>query len=347
MELLWPGWLKLLGLIPLMILFYVWVLRRRQHFALRYSNVRLVKEALGQRSGIRRHLPFALFLFSVSSLVIAVSRPVAVVSVPSGKVTIILALDVSRSMCATDIPPSRLEAAEMAALSFVQSQTNNPQFGIVAFAGFSELIQAPTDDLELVEDAIVSLITGRRTSVGNGIIKSMDTIAEIDENVARGVTDGSQIAPTPVPQGVYAPAIIVLLTDGASNTGIDPLEAAQQAADRGIRVYTIGFGTEQGGTMNCGSAYPDDGRFGFGPQFATGTGFRRGIDEPTLIQIAEITHGEYYSAESASELEEVFESLPTSTIIKYETMEISAAFVGIGVLIAAFAFALSYIWRSL
>lgn len=346
MDFLWSSWLRLLGLIPVLVVLYLWVLRRRHRFPLRYSNVDLIKRALAYQSGAKRHLPFALFLLSASSLVLAMSRPVAVVSVPSGKVTIVLALDVSRSMCATDIPPSRLEAAELAALTFVENQSNNPQFGIVAFGGFAELIQAPTDDLELVEDAILSLITGRRTSVGNGIIKSMDTIAEIDESVAPAVTNGAQVAPTPVAEGAYAPAIIVLLTDGASNTGMDPLEAAQQAADRGIRVYTIGFGTVEGGIMDCGRGYPDDGRFGFGPQFASGSGFRRGIDEQTLIEIAEITDGEYYSAESAGELDEVFEDLPTSQIMNHETIEISAAFVGLGVIMAALAFGLALIWRT-
>ncbi len=175
------------------------------------------------------------------------SRPVAIVSVPTDQTTIILAMDVSRSMCSTDIQPNRLEAAEAAALSFIQRQESSTQIGIVAFAGFAELVQPPTTDPEVLQAAIESLMTGRRTAIGSGILASLDAIAEIDSNVApTGSGASSGASPTPVPRGAYAPDIIVLLTDGVSNSGPHPLDAAQQAADRGVRVYTIGFGTANG-----------------------------------------------------------------------------------------------------
>jgi Ca-activated chloride channel family protein len=237
MDLLWPGFLLLLGLIPLSVAVYIWMLRRRRRFAVRYSSLALVRQALPDQSRWRRHLPFALFLLALVSLVIALGRPVANVSVPAGRATIILAMDVSRSMCATDIPPNRLEAAKDAALSFIQRQKSSTQIGIVVFAGFAELVQPPTTDQEVLQDAVESLTTARRTAIGSAILKSLDAIAEINPSVAPSVTGTSpQVELTPIPEGVYMPDIVVLLTDGASNRGPWPLDAAQQAVDRGVRV---------------------------------------------------------------------------------------------------------------
>jgi Ca-activated chloride channel family protein len=355
MDLLWPAFLLLLGLIPLIVVAYIWVLRRRRRFAVRYSSLALVRQALPQYSRWRRHLPFALFLFALTSLVAALSRPVAIVSVPGGRTTVILAIDVSRSMCLEDVKPNRLEVAKDAALSFVQRQKPTTQIGVVAFAGFAELIQAPTTDQELLQDAIESLITARRTAIGSGILKSLDAIAEIDPNVAPSLSEFSTgIAPTPVPDGAYAPAIIVVLTDGVSNAGPLPLEAAQQAADRGVRVYTIGFGTVSGGSGPipfCGQQTQGNDPFG-GQPFGGGSGFgfggfRRGIDEETLRQVADLTGGEYYAAESAGELHDVFQNLPTSLITRHETTEISFAFAALGALLVALALWLSLRWQPL
>ncbi|HEX9925000.1 MAG TPA: VWA domain-containing protein [Anaerolineae bacterium] len=351
MDILWPGFLLLLGLIPLIIAVYIWILRRRRRFAVRYSSLALVREALPQQSLWRRHLPFALFLLALASLMVALARPVAIVSVPAGRATIILAMDVSRSMCSTDIPPNRLQAAQDAAQSFIQRQESSTQIGIVVFAGFAELIQPPTTDQEVLQDAVESLTTARRTAVGNAILESLDAIAEINPSVAPSVTGLSpEVEITPVPEGVYAPDIIVILTDGASNAGPWPLEAAQQAVDRGVRVYTIGFGTAQGSIMNCSPQYQNGGLFGGGGGgfgFGGGGGFRRGIDEDTLMRIADMTGGTYYSAESAGELQDVFENLPTYLITRQETTEISVAFAAVGAVMAALAILLSLIWHPL
>src|SRR4051794_30731361 len=332
MDLLWPGLLVLLVIVPLLIAAYIWMLRRRRRYTVRYSSLALVRAALPHFSRWRRHLPFALFLLALTSLLVAFARPVAIVSVPTGQTTVILAMDVSRSMCSTDIAPNRLEAAKAAALSFIRSQKSSTQISIVAFAGFAEVTQPPTTDQEALESAVESLVTGRRTAIGSGILKSLDAIAEIDKNVAPSVTDTSPgVAPTPVPKGAYAPDIIVLLTDGVSNAGPTPLEAAQQAVDRGVRVYTIGFGTAKGSEIPfCapqlqGGGTIDRGGFGGGGfggggfgGGGGGGGFRRGIDEDTLRQVAELTGGDYYSAESASELQDVFQNLPTYLITKHE-----------------------------
>ncbi len=355
MDMLWPGFLFLLVLVPLLIAVYIWMLRRRW-VAVRYSSLSLVRDALPRHSRIKRHLPFAAFLFGLSSLVIALGRPVAIVAVPTDQTTIILAIDVSRSMCSTDIKPNRLLAAEAAAAAFIQGQKSTTQIGLVAFSGFGELVVPPTRDQETLLAAVESLATGFRTAIGSGILKSLDAIAEIDKNVAPSITESSPgVKPTPVPKGAYVPDIIVVLTDGVSNAGPLPLEAAQQAADRGVRVYTIGFGTARGGEFpNCGRQFvgreQQGGNFGGGGGGfggGGGGGFRRGIDEATLKQVAQLTGGEYYSAESAGELQNVFQSLPTYLIVKHEITEISVAFAALGALLAATAVILSLLWQPL
>jgi Ca-activated chloride channel family protein len=359
MDVLAPGAFLLLATVPLLILARVWLLRRRKP-ALRYSSLALVREAVGGSSWIRRHLPFALFALGLVSLVVALARPVQVVSVPAGRTTVILAMDVSRSMCATDIPPNRLLAAETAASSFIDRQSPSTQIGIVAFAGFAEVVQTPTTDQEVLLDVVESLTTGRRTAIGSAILESLDAISEVDDSVAPLPAGGSQPEdappPPPLPRGAYAPAIIVLLTDGASNAGPLPVEAAAEAAARGVRIYTIGFGTEDPNSERppCGVGMignePAD-QFGFGGFIGGGGGggggFRRAIDEDTLMAVAEATGGTYYPAASADELHTVFENLPTSLITKPEIMEVSVLFVALGTVLVALAILLGQAWRPL
>ncbi len=356
MDLLWPTSLLLLALVPALIAAYVWILRRRRRFAVRFSSLSLVRAAVGKQSRWRRHVPFALFLIALASLSIAAARPVAVISVPAGRTTIVLAMDVSRSMCSTDISPNRLEAAKDAARAFVDQQSATTQIAIVAFAGLAEMVQAPTTDQEMLEDAINSLIPARRTAIGAAILKSIDTIAEIDTSVAPSTGPGEAPLAPPVIRGAYAPDIIVVLTDGVSNAGPTPLEAAQQAADRGLRVYTIGYGTANNQSpMDCGDGFFGGGQFGGpGPGFGNdpfggggGGGFRRGIDEETLKEVAAMTGGEYYEATSARELQDVFEGLPTHLITRHETTELSVFFVALGALVVAAALALGWLWNPL
>jgi Ca-activated chloride channel family protein len=358
MSLLWPELLVLLAVLPVLLGVRIWALRRRRS-GLRYSSLSLIHAAVPRSSRIRRHLPFALVLIGLAGLVVAMARPVAIVSVPAGKTTVVLALDVSRSMCAADIPPNRLIAAEQAASAFVERQSATTQIGIVAFAGYAETVQAPTNDQEVLLDVIQSLQTGRRTAVGSAILEAIDAVAEVDPSVAKSQdgNDPNAVAPPAVPKGAYAPAIIVLLTDGASNAGPEPLDAAAQAAARGIRVYTIGFGTADPGASgaSCGSQFigrePGDngGAFGGGGvgQGGGGGGFRRAIDEDTLRAVADATGGEYYPAESSGELEKVFAELPTNLITKHEVTEVSVAFVAVAVVLLAWAFLLGQAWRPL
>jgi Ca-activated chloride channel homolog len=258
-------------------------------------------------------------------------------------------MDVSLSMCSTDIPPNRLEVAKQAALSFVRDNSSRRQVGIVAFAGFAELIQAPTTDVRLLEHAIESLVPARRTAIGSAILRSIDAIAEVDDRVPQSeLGTAASVDPGQEP-GEVVPHIIVLLTDGASNAGPLPVSAAQQAAERGVRVYTIGFGTlNNTSPMNCG----DGDLFGFGGGFgspfgAGGGGFHREIDEETLKQVADLTGGEYYMATSANELQQVFQDLPTYVVATRETTEISVFFTAFAVFIAILALVLAFRWHPL
>jgi Ca-activated chloride channel family protein len=349
MSFLWSFSLYLLFLIPLIIAAYILILRRRRRFAVRYSSLSLVREAMSHQSWLRRHLPFIFFLLALASLVLALARPVATVFVPSNRATIILAMDVSRSMCSTDIPPNRLEAAKQAALTFIERQERGRLIGVVAFAGFAELVQPPTGDRAALEDAIVNLNPARRTAIGSAILRSLDAISEIDVSVAPGDTGNiPEGAFTPVPEGEYVPHIIVLLTDGASNAGPSPISAAIQASERGVRVYTIGFGTTRNTSpMNCGYQIQENDVFGGGGGFGNpfgggGGGFRREIDEETLTSIADMTGGTYYAATSAGELENVFQNLPTYLVATRQTIEISAYFTAFATLMAILAMVLSF-----
>jgi Ca-activated chloride channel family protein len=354
MNLLWPGFLLLLGLIPLIVGVYLLMLRRRRRFAVRYSSLSLVRDALPKHSWLRRHLPFIFFLAALACLILALTRPVQIVSIPTDQTTIILTLDVSGSMRSEDIKPNRLIAAENAALSFIQKQKSQTQIGLVAFSGFGELVQPPTTDQEALQSAVESLTVGRRTAIGSGILKALEAIAEVDPLVAPLSDDPSAAQPTPVPKGAYAPDIIVLLTDGVSNAGPLPLDAAQEAVSRGVRIYTIGFGTENG-SIPFDQFQGGGGLFGGnGGGFGGGNGnvqprgrFRTGIDEQTLKEIAGQTGGEYYYATSAMELQHVFDSLPTYLITKHEVTEISVFFAFGGAALAALAIFLSLVWHPL
>ncbi len=277
------------------------------------------------------------------------SRPRATVDVPGGQTTVILALDVSRSMCQRDIQPNRLEAAKSAALSFIQNQESTTQIGIVAFAGFAELIVAPTNDQAALTSAVESLTTARRTAIGSAILKSLDAIAEIYEDVTPSGID-PLAGPVTREEGEPPPYIIVLLTDGVNNAGPHPLTAAQEAVDRGVPVYTIGFGTANasGPIPFCGVGFDTgDPFFPVGPEQGGGGGSNRGIDEVTLKQVAAMTGAVYFPATSSGELQEVFKKLPVNSVTKREFMEISVLFTTLGALLAGLAMLLSWIWNPL
>jgi Ca-activated chloride channel family protein len=362
MSFLWPWLLLMLLLVPLLIALYIWILRRKRTFAVRYSSLALIREALPKRSRWRQHLPFGLFLLAVASLVTAAARPVAAVEIPLSRTTIVMAMDVSRSMCATDVEPNRLTVAQEAALNFIEDQAAETRISIVAFASLAEIVVPPTNDRDVLREAIENLTTSIGTAIGSATLESIDAISEINTAVApSGVDLSSESDEIPLLEEAYQADIIVVLTDGANTRGAPPLDAAQKAADRQVRVYTIGFGSTDPGRIVCTPEQmgPDafgggpGGGFGGGPGGGGGFGggggggFRRFLllDEETLQSMADLTGGAYYRAEDAEQLLDVFATLPSEIVLQKERLEISALFSILGATFAVAAIALALVWH--
>ena len=357
MGLLWPAYLLLLTAIPLVVGAYVLVLRRRRRFAVQYSSLSLIRQAMPGGFRWRRHLPFALTVLAITLLILALARPFANVTVAASRTTVMLALDVSLSMCADDVSPNRLTVAQEATEKFIDSQETGTRVGIVAFAGIAQLIAPPTTDKEVLLEAVANLTTARATAVGSAIARSLDALAEVNPDIppVSVFVSPRKAAVEPGVEDGIQPDVIVLLTDGASNRGVLPLRAARAARDRGVRVYTIGFGTASPAVLRCtpeqlgGDELANRiGRGGFG---SFGRGFGRGnflrLDEQTLTNVAEITDAEYYLAESADELLEVFSTIPLQIEKKKVRMEVSAVLTAISALLALSAVALSLRWSPL
>jgi Ca-activated chloride channel homolog len=342
MKFLWPEMLLLLLVVPALVVAYFFLLRRKKQAALRYASLSMVKEAMGAGQRFRRHIPPLLFLIALIAMIFAIARPATVVTLPSQQRTIILAMDVSGSMRATDVQPNRISAAQAAAKAFVAEQPSNVRIGVVSFAGTASVVQAPTHNHADIVAAIDRFQLQRATAIGSGIIVSLATIFPdagidlsaliYDRNAPRGVPlDQARKAekPTfkPVPPGSYTSAAIILLTDGQRTTGPDSLEAARMAADRGVRIFTVGFGTRAGETI------------GF-----EGWSMRVRLDEETLKAIAKMTHGEYFYAGTATDLKKVYESLNARLVLEKKDMEISALFAGAAAVAALVSAFLSLLW---
>ncbi len=362
MSFTWPLALLSLLFVPVLLGAYIWQLRKRRKGAVRFSSVALIKAALPKRSTWKRHVPVGLFLASIAGLGVASARPQTSLKVPLNRTSIILALDVSRSMCATDVKPNRLTVAQDAARNFVKSQDSSTRIGIVAFAGFAEVVVPPTTDKKQLVQAIDNLTTARGTVIGAATLKAIDALAAVNPDVrpvdVAGDAAPGRAAPATAPgDGSYVPDIVVLLTDGANTRGIDPIEAAKQAVDRHIRVYTIGFGTTNPTSMVCTSAQLGGEAFDQG--FGGGGGFPRDpggqnagggrsflvIDEPTLTKVAEMTGGSFHRAEDATQLRDVFENLPKQISLQKKDQEVSAVFAAIGALLGVAAMGLSLLWN--
>ena len=346
MTFLWPQMLWLLAAVPALVAAYLLLLRRKKKAALRYASLSMVKEAMGAGQRLRRHLPPALFLLALTALLVAIARPAAVITLPSQQQTIILTMDVSGSMRATDVEPTRLEAAQAAAKAFVAEQPRGTRIGIVSFAGTASVVQAPTENREDLAAAIDRFQLQRATAIGSGILVSLATLfpdGDIDLSsliygsrgrairgipLDRGETETTeQKKHEPVPPGSYTSAAIILLTDGQTTMGPDPIAAAQMAADRGIRIYTVGIGTASGEII------------GF-----EGWSMRVRLDEDTLKKIADITHGEYFYAGTATDLRKVYESLNARFVLEKKDTEITALFAAVAALFALFSALLSLLW---
>jgi Ca-activated chloride channel family protein len=350
MSLGWP--LALLGLlVPLaLVAAYVFAQRRRRRHVVRYSNLGLVRTAGPRGAGWKRHLPVALLTTALAALALGAARPQVSATVPRTGSTVILALDVSGSMCSTDVDPNRLAAAQAAVRGFVEDQADGTKIGLVVFSGFAQLAVAPTTDTDELVHAIDTVTTGRGTTIGSAILTSIDAIAALDPDVApsdpiTGLEDGptgtpSSPVPTPAPDSSASPAkqapeIIVLLTDGANTRGVTPQVAAQQAAARGVRVYTIGFGTTTPAPLTCSSAQLGGDMFnGFG----NGGRIRGGmgaliVDEDALRSVAETTGAAYFNATDADQLQKVFAELPSHVDLVKKDVEVSVALVALALLL--------------
>lgn len=338
----WPSMLWLLLVVPLLVLAWWAIGRRRTQRAAAFAGLLPAMDG-GQSAGrLRRSLPPLLMLLALTVLVLAIARPHAQLVLPTRAETVILALDASGSMRATDVAPSRLAAAQAAAKAFIDKQPANTKVGVVAIAGAAALVQSPTENRQDIIDAIDRLQLQRGSALGNGIVIGLSTLlpeAGIDVErltQARGQRQWWQSAPLgheregfkPVPPGSNGSVAIVLVTDGQSNTGVDPLEAAKLASEHGVRVYTVGVGTTQGVTL------------GF-----EGWSMRVRLDEEVLKKVASVTHGEYFPAASAAELTRVYQSLTARiTLAKKRSTEISALLVAIGAALAALSALLSLYW---
>lgn len=366
----WPLALYSLLLLPVLVGLYLWQLRRRRRRAVSYSSVALIRAAAPRRSAWRRHIPFALLLCVLASLAGASGRPQLETDVPVASSSLIMALDVSGSMCATDVDPNRLTAAQDEVRNFVRSQDQTTRIGLVVFGGFAEVAVAPTNEREELLRAIDSLTTGRGTAIGAAILKSVDAIAQINEKVAPiepvpstgEAPFGAEPSPGPSSEPrprrrSFAPEIVVLLTDGANTQGITPLEAADLAASRGVRVYPIGFGTQNPSTMVCTAEqlggrgfdpFGSGGGGGLGGGFGGGSGGSGGggsgdrggpprnflvADEATLKQVASVTGGAYFSAANADQLQTVLKNLPRQVEIQQRDEEVSVVLVGAAALL--------------
>ncbi len=342
MTFLWPGMLWLLMVVPPLVGLYVLLLRRKKKAALRYASLSLLKEAMGAGQRFRRHVPPLLFLLGLTTLIAAVARPAAIVTLPTQQQTIILAMDVSGSMRATDVEPNRLVAAQQAAKAFVADLPRSVRVGVVSFAGTAAVVQPPTHSREDILAAIDRFQAQRGTAIGSGIILSLATIfpeAGIDVSDAiygRNAPRSLPLEPgrtpekkefTPVPPGSYTSAAIVLLTDGQRTTGPDSVEAARMAADRGVRVFTVGVGTPKGAVI------------GF-----EGWSFHARLDEDTLKAIADLTRGEYARAGTATDLKKIYRGLSARLVFEKRQTEVTALFSAAAAALILLSALLSLLW---
>ncbi|VCU70455.1 von Willebrand factor type A domain protein [Pigmentiphaga humi] len=352
MRFLWPELLWLQLLVPLLVGLYLYALARRKKAAVRYAALSLPKAAMGPGQRLRRHVPPLLFLLATAAALLACARPTATVTLPSDTLTVVLAIDVSRSMQAADIPPNRLVAAQMAAKRFIAELPANVRLGIVSFAGTAAVVQTPTDNRQEMVDAIDRFQLQRATATGSGLILSLAVLFPNDgidlesvlfetpsPRVRRGIAidraaeaaeakkKNKEKELAPVLPGSYTAGTIILLSDGRRTTGPDPMDAARMAAQRGVRVYTVGFGTQQGAPIG------DE-----------GWSFFARLDEPTLRSVAQMTGGEYFLASSEADLSTVYSHLNSKFTMERRETEISALLSAAAVLLLTAACALSLLW---
>lgn len=343
MTLLWPEMLWLGIALPALVLLYLWLLGRRKKTVLNYPALALVKQAAGKGPSWRRHLPPALVLAALAAVIVAGARPAAVLTLPTHEQTVIMVMDVSGSMRATDVLPDRISASQTAAKTFAADLPRDVRIGVVAYGGTAHLVQAPTLSRAEVIAAIDRFQLQRGTAIGSGLYVALATLfpdAGIDLGKITGQRDQPQPLPTapgrgqpdssefvPVQPGSFRSAAILLLTDGQNTVGPDPIDAAQMAASRGVKVFTVGFGTKEGEVI------------GF-----EGWNMRVRLDEDTLKKIANLTQGEYFHAGSGADLKKVYQALQSRLVFEKKETEITVVFALVAGVLMLVAAGLSVWW---
>lgn len=333
MTFIWPGMLLLLLLLPLL-----WVLngrlrRRRQRFAQAFSNPALMPGAAGARPERRAGLPQVFFLAGLAVLMVALARPQREIYVPRVEGTVVLAFDVSGSMAADDLQPSRMEAAKAAARTFVENQPAGVQIGVVAFSESGLSVQPPTNDTGAILAAINRLSPERGTSLGGGVLAAMKTITggngmeELQANQGQEAAPGAQTLPSTGAQ--YPSAAIVLITDGENTAPPSPFDAAQEAARLGIRIHTVGIGSPTGTILEV-----------------NGFTVHTRLDEEMLKQMAFITGGNYYNAQTGQDLQGIYSDLSPQLMLKPEHMELTSLIAGASLLVLLAGGLFSLLWHG-
>jgi Ca-activated chloride channel family protein len=323
----WPILLVLLVLVPVLAALYVLMQRRRQKYALRYASTSLVAQAVGRGPGLRRHIPAALYLLALTAMIVALARPHATIPVPSNTGTVILSVDVSGSMFAEDVAPNRMEATKKAMREFVNKQPDGIKIGVVSFSDFGALVAPPSRDRKPVLDAIARLRPQRGTNIGAGLQVALDAIFEGVDGARPVTSSPNQPTPTPSADLKAPPSTIVLLSDGQSNTGPNPVQIADEAVKAGVKVYTIGIGTAQGTVL----------------QIQGRNVFTR-LDDTSLKQIADKTSGRYFEATDEKELSQIYDDLARERQIENEEQEVTFLLTGAALLISILAGGLGLLW---
>jgi Ca-activated chloride channel family protein len=325
MSFQWPAALLLLALIPVLVALYIWMQSRRRRYALRYASVSLVAQAVGRGPGIRRHIPAVLYFVAIAAMIVALARPEATVPSLQNSGTIILVIDVSGSMAAEDVRPNRMEATKEAARDFVNKQPSGVKIGVVAFSDYAALVAPPTGEHKPVLDALARLRPQRSTNIGAGLQVALDAIYEVGDSA--GPSAIGEPTPTPTP-GTKAPAAsIVLVSDGESKVGPPPLEIADEAAQAGVKIYSVGIGTAEGTVLRI-----------------QGQNVFTSLDEPTLRGIAERTEGRYFSAQDESSLKQIYDELARERLIENKRTEITFAFAAAALVVSMVAGGLGLLW---
>jgi Ca-activated chloride channel homolog len=315
----WPLLLWSLALIPILLLLYLLAQRRRRTYALRFTNLALLRDVVGRRPGLRRHIPPLLFLLGIGALLFGLARPSAVIAIPRDQADVILVVDTSGSMTATDLRPSRIVAARAAAEKFVQSLPPNTRVGLVEFSSRARLASPLTRDRAVVLSAIRGLDADGGTAIGDGLALAIDVLR-------RGATEAMAITPgaaAPAPES--APGTVVLLSDGASSAGQPPQQAATRANQAGVVVHTVGIGERNSGAR-VGARVPAE------------------LDERTLQEIARTTGGEYFYAAQAGDLERIYTGIGSRVSWTEERTEVTALASGLGTLLLIVAGLFSLRW---